>query len=74
MDSTQKKSIHSLDYTEFVPHPDPDPYVLGPPGSASRSVCQRYGYEDPDPDSDQNDTDPHHCFPEIGQVWSQLEP
>ncbi len=28
--------------------PDPDPYVLGPPGSAS--VSPRYGSEDPDPD------------------------
>ncbi len=27
----------------------PDPYVFGPPGSASGSVRQRYGSEDPDP-------------------------
>ncbi len=33
---------------------------LGPPGSVSGSVSQRYGYEDPDPDPYQNVTDPQH--------------
>ncbi len=49
-----------------VPNPHPnleDLYVFGPPGSASRSVSQRYGSEDPDPHPDpyQNITDPQHC-------------
>jgi hypothetical protein len=39
---------------------DPDPYVFGPPGSASGTVRQRYGSEDPDPY--QNVTDPQHCW------------
>ncbi len=41
------------------PHPYPyDLYVFGPPGSASGSVSQRYGCEDPDPYG--NVTDPQH--------------
>ncbi len=32
-----------------VPNPHLDPYVFGPPGSASGSVSQRYESEDPDP-------------------------
>ncbi len=43
--------------------PDPDlydPYVLGHPGSASGSVSQRYGSEDPDTHPYQNVTDPQH--------------
>jgi hypothetical protein len=43
------------------PHPDPDPqdpYVFRPPVSASGSVGQRYGSEDPEPY--QNVTDPQH--------------
>ncbi len=35
--------------------------VFGPPGSASRSVSQRYGSEDPDPDPYKNVTDPQYC-------------
>jgi hypothetical protein len=40
------------------PQPDLDPYVFGHPGSASGSVNQRYGSEDPDPY--QNVTDPQY--------------
>ncbi len=42
--------------------PNPDPYVLGPRGSKSGSVSQRYGSEDQDqhPDPYQNVTDPQH--------------
>ncbi len=42
-----------------VVDPDPyDPYVFGPPGSASGSVRQRYGSVDPDMDPYQNVADP----------------
>ncbi len=43
-----------------VPDPVADPYVFGPPGSASGSASQWYGSEDSDPY--QNVTDPQHCF------------
>ncbi len=36
-------------------------YVFWPPGSASGSVSQRYGSEDPHPDPCQHVTDPQHC-------------
>jgi hypothetical protein len=44
-----------------VPDPDPNPYVFGLPGSASWSVSQRYGSENPHPNPYQNLTDPQHC-------------
>jgi hypothetical protein len=46
------------------PHLDPDPYVFGPPRSASGSVRQRYGSEDLNlhPDPYQNGTHPQHCL------------
>jgi hypothetical protein len=39
-----------------------DPDVFWPPGSASGSVSQRYGCEDPDPHPNpyKNVTDPQH--------------
>ncbi len=42
-----------------VPNPHPNPYVFGPPRSASGSVSKRYGSEDPDQHLDpyQNVTD-----------------
>ncbi len=43
-----------------VPDPRPDPYVIRPHGSASGSVRQRYGSEDPHPDLYQNVTEPQH--------------
>ncbi len=53
-----------LSLKNYVSVPDPDPYVFGPLGSASGSVSQRYGCEDPDlqPDPYQNVTDPQHCL------------
>jgi hypothetical protein len=39
-----------------VADPDPNPYVIGPLGSAAGSISQRYGSEDPDPN--QNGMDP----------------
>ncbi len=31
-------------YPDLDPDPEPsDPYVFGPPGSGSGSICQRYG-------------------------------
>ncbi len=47
-----------------VPDADPyDPYVSGPPGSASGPDSQRYRSKDPDPHPDpyQNVTDPQLC-------------
>jgi hypothetical protein len=36
--------------------------LFGPPGSASGSVNQRYGSEDPHPDPYQNVTDPQNWY------------
>jgi hypothetical protein len=55
---------------------------FGPTGSASVSVCQRYGSEDPHPDPYQNVTDPQHWLKgyvdiEMKQfkfVLSEIEP
>jgi hypothetical protein len=59
----QQKIVKNLDFHCFVTSlclfileekckgtgvSDPDPYIIGPPGSASESVSQRYGSEDPD--------------------------
>ncbi len=50
--------------------PDTDPRVFWPPGSGSgltskrygsRSISQRHGSSDPDPDPHQNVMDPEHC-------------
>jgi hypothetical protein len=43
------------------PHPDPDSYFLGLPGSTSGSINQRNGSDDldPHPDTHKNVTDPH---------------
>jgi hypothetical protein len=45
------------------PDPDPgpqNPHVFGPPGTGSGSISQRY--RSPDPDLNQNVTDPQHCI------------
>ncbi len=54
--------VTSLRLFTGVSDSHPYPYVFRPPGSASGSVRQRYGSEDPDPHPDlyQNFTDPQH--------------
>jgi hypothetical protein len=44
--------------------PESGSVCFKPPGSASGSVTQRYGSEDPHPHPDpyQNATDPQHCL------------
>ncbi len=71
---SQRYNVKVLVFRTSVPVPDP--YVFGPPGSASRSISLRYGSEDPDPHLDlyQKVTDPSkHWFSSTGRPiipWS----
>jgi hypothetical protein len=54
--------------------PHPDLYVFGPPGSASGSVSQSYGFDDPDPHPGpyQSVTDTQHWFRHANRISSLI--